>query len=84
MISAAGDPTAWAAVASAIVALVSLVYVAIGVRRSADADHVDRLEARVAECEKDRERLQGELTRMGQREVELMRLVVNLERRTET
>lgn len=100
VIAAAGDAALWSIpVASAIISLVSLVYVAIGVRRSADAAHVAHLESeltdarhelevvdrRLGECEKDRERLRDEVTRMGQREVELMRLVVNLERRgTET
>lgn len=97
MIGATADLVLWTIpVASAIVSLFSLVYVAIGVRHAADAKHVAHLENELADarselesvdrrlevCEKARERLQGELTRMGQREVELMRLVVNLEKRT--
>lgn len=98
MIAAAGDAALWSIpIASAIISLVSLVYVAIGVRRSADASHVDHLESQLGDvraelevadrrletCEKDRERLRDEVKRMGEREVELMRLVVNIERRTE-
>ena len=85
----AAEAALWAIpVASAIISLSSLVYVAVGVRRSSDAEHVDHLESRVADaerrlevCERDRERLRDELKRMGEREVELMRLVVNLERK---
>lgn len=82
-------------VASAIVSIATLIYVAIGLRASADAKHVERVENELADarreielqdkrlelCEADRSALRAEVERMGRREVELMRMVVNLEER---
>lgn len=91
---AVSDAAIWAIpVASAIVSLATLIYAAIGVRGAADARHVANLETELGEerraresmegrltaCENDRERLHGELKSMREREVELMRLIVNRE-----
>lgn len=73
--------------ASTVIALAALIYTAIGVRSSADAKHVahledelDRANKRIEFCEEDRANLRNEVERMGRREVELMRMVVDLQR----
>lgn len=94
-----GNAGLWAIpLASAIISIATLIYASIGIRHSADAKHVehleqeladaraelDRADARLTVCETDRGRLRDEVTRMGQREVELMRMVVDLQRKAGT
>lgn len=95
-IFAASDAALWAIpLASIVIALAALLYTAIGVNRAADAKHVAHLEQELADtrkqvdlaeqrlkaCEDDRERLHRQLEDMRKREVELLRLVVNIEGR---
>lgn len=87
---AISDAAAWAIpIAAAIVAITSLIITALAYRRSADAQHVENLENEVARqdkrltvCEEDRKRLQREVERLSLREIELLRMVVNLQEKT--
>lgn len=48
---------AWIALIAVVVPIFTLVYTQFGLRRKAETDYVERLERRLAECERDRERL---------------------------
>lgn len=47
----------WIALIAVVVPVFTLVYTQFGLKHKAEADYVERMERRLAECERDRERL---------------------------